>query len=61
MADDKSNTGPQNRSRVAAGQQYEASYFADKHGITIEEARDIIKKAGPSRADADAAANRRKG
>lgn len=61
MADDKSNHGQQDRSRVAAEQQYEVSYFADKHGISLEEARAIIKKAGPSRVDADAAANRKKG
>jgi hypothetical protein len=60
MADDKSNAGQQDRSRVAAEQQYEVSYFADKHGITIERARNIIRKAGASRADADAAANRSK-
>lgn len=61
MADDKANQGQQDRSRVAAEQQYEVSYFADKHGITLDEAREIIRKAGPSRADADAAANRKKG
>ena len=60
MGDDKNNQGRQDRSRVAAEQQYEVSYFADKHGITLEEARAIIKKAGPSRPDADAAANRLK-
>jgi hypothetical protein len=57
MADDKTNQGQPDRSRVAAEQQYEVSYFADKHGITLEQARYIIRKAGTSRADADAAAN----
>ncbi|MDB5539009.1 MAG: hypothetical protein JWQ89_736 [Devosia sp.] len=60
MADHKTNQGQQDRSRVAGDQPYEASYFADKHGITLDQARAIIKKAGPSRADADAAAQRLK-
>ena len=33
MSDDKSKTGAQDRSRVAAGQDYEARYFAERHGI----------------------------
>lgn len=61
MADDKTNQRQQDRSRVAAEQQYEVSYFADKRGLTLDEAREIIRKAGPSRTDADAAANRKKG
>ncbi|MEN2786682.1 DUF3606 domain-containing protein [Sphingomonas qilianensis] len=36
--------------RVAAGQPYEVSYFARKHGLSTAEARAIIKEAGPSRA-----------
>ena len=49
MADDKSKVGAQDRSRVAAEQQYEVAYFAKKHGISAEEARAIIEQAGPSR------------
>lgn len=53
MADDKSNTGGQDRARVAGGQQYEVAYFAEKHGISVEDARKIVAAAGPSREDAD--------
>ena len=59
MPDDKSNQGAQDRARVSAEQPYEVSYFAKKHSISTEEARDIIKRHGPSRADCDAAAERR--
>ena len=39
MADDKSNTGNQDRSRVSAEQGYELEYFSQKHGISREQAR----------------------
>jgi hypothetical protein len=39
MADDKTNTGKADRSRVAGSEGYEVSYFARKHGITTEQAR----------------------
>lgn len=58
MADDKSKVGGEDRSRVSAEERYEVSYFAQKHGISSEEARRIIEEAGPIRADADAAAER---
>jgi hypothetical protein len=55
MADDKSNQGAQDRARVSAEQPYEVAYFARKHGLSQEQARDIIKKHGPSREACDAA------
>ena len=49
---------------VASKQPYEVAYFASKHGLTADEARAILEKAGPSRekADelADAVKNKRK-
>ena len=41
----KARTGrgiAQDRRKVAAGQGYEVNYFATKHGITREQARDLI-------------------
>jgi hypothetical protein len=58
MADDKHNTGAEDRSRVAVEEQYEVAYFAEKHGLTAAQAREIISLAGNSRAKADAAAER---
>ena len=60
MADDKTKTGKADRSRVAAGEGYEVSYFARKHGITAEQARELIARIGNDRAQLDAAAEKLK-
>jgi hypothetical protein len=60
MADDKSKRGGPDRRRVAGGQAYEVSYFARKHNITAEQAREVIAQAGPSRDKANQPAARRK-
>jgi hypothetical protein len=57
MSDDKSKVGRQDRSRVSAEEPYEVEYFARKHGISQQEAREIIEKHGPSRAACDRAAS----
>jgi hypothetical protein len=49
MADDKSKTGGQDRSRVAGGQDYEVRHFAEKNGITIDQAREVIQRCGNDR------------
>lgn len=49
MADNKQKTGKADRSKVAAGEGYEVSYFARKHGITAEQARKLIDKIGNDR------------
>ena len=49
MADDKSKRGGMDRKRVAAGQGYEVTYFARKHGISAQQARDLIKQVGNDR------------
>jgi hypothetical protein len=56
MADDKSKQGAGDRSRVAADEPYEVEYFAKKHGITAQQARDLIKQHGNSREALDKAA-----
>lgn len=55
MADNKNDRGAPDRSRVASEQQYEIGYFAEKHGISVGQAREILDLAGPSREKADAA------
>lgn len=60
MADDKTKRGAQDRSRAAAGQDYELEYFAKKHGISTEQARTLIKQHGNDRAKLDEAAKRLK-
>jgi hypothetical protein len=56
MADDKSKRGGADRRRVAAGEGYEVNYFARKHGITKQQAEDLIKKVGNDREKLNAAA-----
>ncbi len=49
MPDNKSKRGKADRSRVAGNEGYEVNYFANKHGITREQARNLIKKVGSNR------------
>ncbi len=50
MADEKTTRGRnQDRERVAGGQEYEVEYFARKHGISAEQARELIKQHGNNR------------
>jgi hypothetical protein len=50
----------QDRSRVAAGQGYEVSYFARKHGISRDQAQNLIKQVGNDREKLNAAAQKLK-
>jgi hypothetical protein len=61
LADSKTKRGGSDRNRVAAGEGYEVSYFARKHGISAPQARDIIKKVGNDREKLNAAAEKMKG
>jgi hypothetical protein len=56
MAGDRSQRGEPDRSEVAAGEQYEVEYFAEKHGLSIDQAKKILRDAGSSHFRADAAA-----
>lgn len=56
MSDDKSMVGGRDRSRVAAGQDYELDDFAQKHGITRDQARSLIERIGNDREKLDSAA-----
>lgn len=58
MSDDTNNRGGQDRSRVAGDQEYEVRYFAEKHGISIEQAQRLIDQHGNSREKLDEAAGR---
>jgi hypothetical protein len=61
MSDDKNDRGGQDRSRVAGEQDYEVRYFADRHGISIEQAQQLIDQHGNSRDKLDEAARQMKG
>lgn len=60
MADDKSKRGAGDRRTVAAGEGYEVNYFARKHGITAQQARDLIKQVGNDREKLNEAAGKLK-
>jgi hypothetical protein len=60
MADDKTKTGKPDRSRVAGGEGYEVDYFARKHGLTTEQARELTERIGNDRAALDAAVEKLK-
>jgi hypothetical protein len=61
MADDKTKVGGADRRTVAGEEAYEVEYFAGKHGLTAEQARDLIARVGNNRAALDAAAEQLKG
>lgn len=58
MSDNKSKRGKADRSRVAGNEGYEVNYFANKHGITREQARGLIKKVGNNREKLNKAAEK---
>lgn len=49
------------RGRVAGGQGYELGYFARKHGISRDQARQLIARIGNDRAKLNAAAEKLRG
>ena len=61
MADSKTDVGARDRNRVAGDQDYELDHFASRHGISREQARELIDRFGNDRDQLDAAAARLKG
>jgi hypothetical protein len=59
-ADNRNDRGGRDRSRVAAGQGYELGYFARKHGISRDQAKQLIGRIGNDRAKLNAAAEKLK-
>ena len=55
MPDSKSKRGTRDRARVSADETYEVDYFAERHGISRQEAQALIKRVGNDRAKLDAA------
>jgi hypothetical protein len=58
MADDKTKRGGPDRARVAADEGYEVSYFARKHGISKDQAEQLINKVGNDREKLNEAASK---
>lgn len=50
MADDKGDTGPQDRTRIDPSQDHEARYWTDKLGISRSRLEEVVRMVGPSAA-----------
>lgn len=51
MADDLSNRGPADRSRVNVNEPHEIEWWTKKFGVSEQQLRDAVKKAGVSAKD----------
>jgi hypothetical protein len=49
MPDDKTKVGEPDRSRVSRDQDYEVRQLAEKHGLSAQQARDLIARHGSNR------------
>lgn len=58
MPDDKTKMDQRDRSRVAGGEDYEVRHFAERHGISMDKARELIQKHGNDREMLDREASR---
>ncbi|MCB2059750.1 MAG: DUF3606 domain-containing protein [Novosphingobium sp.] len=61
MSDIKSKRSNGSCIRTYAGHGYEVTYFARKHGLTRQQARDLIRKVGHDRTKLNEAAMLLKG
>jgi len=48
MADDKTNRGPQDRSRINTSEDYEVSYWTNELGVSEEELKKLVSQHGNS-------------
>ena len=57
MPDSKRKRGASDRRKVANNEPYEVDYFARKHDISREQARELIRRIGNDRDKLNAAAS----
>ena len=48
MTDNTEDRGPQDRSRISLGQDYEVRYWSQRFGINEEQLRAAVEDVGPS-------------
>jgi hypothetical protein len=58
MADDLRKQDNRDRSRVSGSEDYEVRHFAEQNGISIDQARELIRTHGNDREALTAAARR---
>jgi hypothetical protein len=56
MPDNKQNVGEPDRSRVSGSEDYEVQHFAQKHGLSADQARALIRQHGNDRDKLETAA-----
>ena len=49
MADDPRKEDNRDRSRVSGSEDYEVRYFAEENGISMDQARELIRQYGNDR------------
>lgn len=54
MADDKTKTGGQDRTRINVNEDYEVQYWTKKFGVTAEQLKAAVKDAGTNAAAVEA-------
>jgi hypothetical protein len=54
MADDLKNTGSRDDARINVEQDHELSYWSEKFGVSRDELRSAVAKAGPMVKDVQA-------
>lgn len=59
MADDKTNRGPQDRSRINLGEDYEVRYWTDKLGVSKAQLEEVVRDVGPSASAVEEALRKR--
>lgn len=60
MSDNKNIRGPQDANRINVNEDYEVQYWTEKFGISSEELREAVMKAGTSVADVEQYLNKNK-
>jgi Protein of unknown function (DUF3606) len=58
MADDKTNRGPADRSRINVNEDYELRYWSEKFGCTHEKLKAVVKRVGVMAKDVEAEVKR---
>lgn len=53
MADDKSNRGPQDGTRISLNEDYDVAYWTKRFGVTEEQLAQAVKAVGHSVAEVE--------
>ena len=61
MSDDKSKAGPADAARINVNEDYEVRYWTHALGISEEQLREAVKRAGVMAVDVRAELRRKKG